>query len=164
MLQKTDFDLREMEGIEVNEASLSDDRADINNPIPMIYQSGYLTIKDYDERFRMYTLGFPNEEVKYGFLNFVSPFYTPIAQTDTSFYIGKFIRELESGDVDAFLTRLRCFFAGIPYDLNDRTEAALSDGVLPRLPAYGAVYGDGGPECPGACRCGGEDTGLHLRV
>ena len=87
MLQKTDFDLREMEGIEVNEASLSDDRADINNPIPMIYQSGYLTIKDYDERFRMYTLGFPNEEVKYGFLNFVSPFYTPIAQTDTSFYI-----------------------------------------------------------------------------
>lgn len=122
MLQKTDFDLREMEGIEVNEASLSDDRADINNPIPMIYQSGYLTIKDYDERFRMYTLGFPNEEVKYGFLNFVSPFYTPIAQTDTSFYIGKFIRELESGDVDAFLTRLRCFFAGIPYDLNDRTE------------------------------------------
>ena len=42
------------------------------------------------------------------------PFYTPIAQTDTSFYIGKFIRELESGDVDAFLTRLRCFFAGIP--------------------------------------------------
>lgn len=88
----------------------------------MIYQSGYLTIKDYDERFRMYTLGFPNEEVKYGFLNFVSPFYTPIAQTDTSFYIGKFIRELESGDVDAFLTRLRCFFVGIPYDLNDRTE------------------------------------------
>lgn len=59
MLQKTDFDLREMEGIEVNEASLSDDRADINNPIPMIYQSGYLTIKDYDERFRMYTLGSP---------------------------------------------------------------------------------------------------------
>lgn len=163
MLQKTDFDLREMEGIEVNEASLSDDRADINNPIPMIYQSGYLTIKDYDERFRMYTLGFPNEEVKYGFLNFVSPFYTPIAQTDTSFYIGKFIRELESGDVDAFLTRLRCFFAGIPYDLRPH-GAALSDGVLPRLPAYGAVYGDGGPECPGACRCGGEDTGLHLRV
>lgn len=64
MLQKTDFDLREMEGIEANEASLSDDRADINNPIPMIYQSGYLTIKDYDERFRMYTLGFPNGEVK----------------------------------------------------------------------------------------------------
>ena len=88
----------------------------------MIYQSGYLTIKKYDERFQIYTLGFPNDEVKYGFLNFVTPFYTPVAETETSFYIGKFIHELESGDVDAFLTRLRAFFAGIPYELNDRTE------------------------------------------
>ena len=122
MLKKTDFDLRELDGIEVSAASLSDDRANINNPVPMIYQSGYLTIKKYDERFQIYTLGFPNDEVKYGFLNFVTPFYTPVAETETSFYIGKFIHELESGDVDAFLTRLRAFFAGIPYELNDRTE------------------------------------------
>ena len=122
MLKKTDFDLRELDGIEVSAASLSDDRANINNPVPMIYQSGYLTIKKYDERFQIYTLGFPNDEVKYGFLNFVTPFYTPVAESETSFYIGKFIHELESGDVDAFLTRLRAFFAGIPYELNDRTE------------------------------------------
>ena len=88
----------------------------------MIYQSGYLTIKKYDNEFQIYTLGFPNEEVKYGFLNFVTPFYTPIKETDTSFYIGKFIRELREGDPDAFLTRLRAFFAGISYELNDRTE------------------------------------------
>lgn len=70
----------------------------------------------------MYTFDFPNEEVKYGFLNFVTPFYTPVSQNDTTFYIGKFIRELRSGDVDSFLTHLRCFFADIPYGLNDRTE------------------------------------------
>lgn len=122
ILKKTDFDLRELDGIEVSAASLSDDRANINNPVPMIYQSGYLSIKAYDERFQIYTLGFPNDEVKYGFLNFVTPFYTPVAETDTSFYIGKFIHELESGDVDAFLTRLRAFFAGISYELNNRTE------------------------------------------
>ena len=122
MLKKTDFDLRELDGIEVSAASLSDDRANINNPVPMIYQSGYLTIKAYDEEFQIYTLGFPNDEVKYGFLNFVTPFYTPVAETETSFYIGKFIRELREGDPDAFLTRLRAFFAGIPYELNDRTE------------------------------------------
>ena len=122
MLKKTDFDLRELDGIEVSAASLSDDRANINNPVPMIYQSGYLTIKKYDERFQIYTLGFPNDEVKYGFLNFVTPFYTPVAETDTSFYIGKFIRELREGDPDAFLTRLRAFFAGISYELNNRTE------------------------------------------
>lgn len=122
MLQKTDFDLRELEGIEVTAASLSDDRANIHNPVPMIYQSGYLTIKGYDEEFQMYTLGFPNEEVKYGFLNFVSPFYTPVTQSDTTFYIGNFVRELRKGDVESFLTRLRAFFADFPYELNTKTE------------------------------------------
>ena len=122
ILKKTDFDLRELDGIEVSSASLSDDRANISNPIPMIYQSGYLTIKSYDQRFRVYILGFPNEEVKYGFLNFAAPFYTPVSSTDTSFYIGKFVHELETGDVDAFLTRLNCFFADFPYELNSKTE------------------------------------------
>ena len=122
MLRKTDFDLRDLDGIEVNSASLSDDRADIHNPVPMIYQSGYLTIKKYDSQFGLYTLGFPNEEVKYGFLNFVAPFYTPVAFTNTAFYIAKFVRELRSGDVESFLERLRCFFADFPYELNAKTE------------------------------------------
>lgn len=122
ILKKTNFDLRELEGLEVSAASLSDDRANIDNSVPMIYQSGYLTIKSYDKEFRTYTLGFPNEEVKYGFLNFASPFYTPISSTDTSFYIGRFVQELRSGDVEAFLTRLTSFFADFPYELNAKTE------------------------------------------
>lgn len=122
MLKRTDFDLRQMEGIEVSAASLSDDRANVKNPVPMIYQSGYLTIKAYDKRFQIYTLGFPNEEVKYGFLNFAAPFYTPVPETDTAFYIGKFVNELESGNAEAFLNRLRAFFADFPYELNTKTE------------------------------------------
>ena len=122
MLKKTDYDLRKLDGIHVQAPSLSDDRADARNPVPMIYQSGYLTIKDYDERFQEYTLGFPNDEVRYGFLNFIAPFYTPVSQNDTGFYIGRFVRELRAGDVDACLTRMRAFFADIPYELNDRTE------------------------------------------
>lgn len=122
MLQKTNYDLREMEGVEVSAANLSDDRANIHNPIPMIYQSGYLTIKEYDEEFMQYTLGFPNEEVKYGFLNFVAPFYTPVAAQSTTFYIGRFVQELRTGETEAFLNRLRAFFADIPYELNDKTE------------------------------------------
>ena len=122
MLKKTNFDLRDMDGIEVGAASLSDDRADVNNPVPMVYQSGYLTIKEYNEEFQMYTLGFPNEEVKYGFLNFASPFYTPVSQNDTNFYIGRFVQELRSGDTEAFLNRLRAFFADFPYELNREKE------------------------------------------
>lgn len=122
MLKKTDYDLRKLDGVEVSAASLSDDRADIHNPIPMIYQSGYLTIKKFDEEFREYTLGFPNEEVEYGFLNFAAPFYTPVHESDTAFYIGKFVRELREGNLDAFLTRMEAFFADFPYDLNTKTE------------------------------------------
>ncbi|NDV60658.1 AAA family ATPase [Bacteroides sp. 519] len=122
MLKQTDFDLRELDGIQVPAASLTDDRADINNPVPIIYQSGYLTIKKYDERFQVYTLGYPNEEVKYGFLNFVTPFYTPIQEKNAPFYIGQFVDELEKGEAEAFLTRLRAFFADFPYELNNKTE------------------------------------------
>ncbi|NDV60605.1 ATP-binding protein [Bacteroides sp. 519] len=122
VLKKTDFDLRKLDGIQVPAASLTNDRASVNNPVPMIYQSGYLTIKAYDEEFRTYTLGYPNEEVKYGFLNFVTPFYACVGAEDAPFYIGQFVSELRNGNVEAFLTRLRAFFADFPYELNDKTE------------------------------------------
>ena len=122
LLKKTDYDLRNLEGIQLDVNSFADYRADASRPIPVIYQSGYLTIKGYDKRFRLYTLGFPNDEVKYGFLNFITPFYSSVPAKDSAFYIGKFVNELESGDVNAFTTRLRAFFAGIPYELKDKTE------------------------------------------
>ena len=73
LLKKTDYDLRHLEGIELPVNQFADYRADADYPIPVIYQSGYLTIKGYDPRFKVYTLGFPNEEVEYGFLNFLLP-------------------------------------------------------------------------------------------
>ncbi len=97
-------------------------RADRKNPIPLIYQSGYLTIKDYDREFRLYRLGFPNDEVRYGFLNFLLPFYTAVTDEERSFYIGKFVQELRTGNVDAFMHRFEAFFADFPYELNDQTE------------------------------------------
>lgn len=122
LLKRTDYDLRELEGVELSADQFADYRTDADYPIPVIYQSGYLTIKGYNSRFKSYILGFPNDEVKYGFLNFVSPYYTGKADGKSRFNIEHFVRELESGDVDAFLTRLRSFFAGIPYELNDKTE------------------------------------------
>lgn len=87
ILKKKDFDFRQLDGIEVSSASLSDNRANISNPVPMIYQSGYLAIKSYDQRFHTYMLRFDNEEVKYGFLNFAAPFYSPAPSNDTTFYM-----------------------------------------------------------------------------
>ena len=88
----------------------------------MIYQSGYLTIKAYDKEVCLYTRQFPNDEVCYGFLNFLVPFYTKVTDDETGFHIAKFMRELKSGDVEAFMERLKIFFSGIPYELSDDTE------------------------------------------
>lgn len=122
MLKKIRYDLRELDGLEVSTASLTDDRVNIDNPVPMIYQSGYLTIKEYDNELHLYKLGYPNDEVKYGFLNFITPFYTSLDETKAPFYIGQFVKELRAGDVEAFLARFRAFFADFPYQLNEKTE------------------------------------------
>lgn len=123
LLKKSEYDLRKViDGLETQASAFTEYRADANNPIPLIYQSGYLTIKEYDREFQLYKLEFPNEEVRYGFLSFIAPFYTSITDDDKGFYIGKFVQELRAGNVDAFLTRLRAFFADFPYELNARTE------------------------------------------
>lgn len=71
MLRKSEYDLRILlDGIEAPASMFSEYRVEANNPIPLIYQSGYLTIKDYNARFRNYLLEFPNDEVRYGFMSF----------------------------------------------------------------------------------------------
>lgn len=122
-LLKSDYDLRTlMDGVETPAINFTEYRAEANNPIPLIYQSGYLTIKEYDKEFKMYTLGFPNDEVRYGFLNFLVPFYTTVTDDKKSFYIGKFVQELRNGEINAFMQRFEAFFADFPYELNDKTE------------------------------------------
>ncbi len=123
LLKQSDYDLRELlDGVEAPASSFTEYRVNVDNPIPLIYQSGYLTIKEYDSRFNNYFLAFPNDEVRYGFMDFLVPFYTSLAEEERGFYIGKFVSELERGDVDAFMKRLRAFFADFPYELNTRTE------------------------------------------
>lgn len=123
LLKQSDYDLRLLiDGIETTFPAFSEYRAEVNNPLPMIYQSGYLTIKDYDSEVELYTLKFPNDEVRYGFLNFLVPYYTKVSDDETGFHIAKFMRELRTGKVDEFMKRLKVFFTGIPYDLSDDTE------------------------------------------
>ncbi|WP_291527991.1 ATP-binding protein [Bacteroides sp. UBA939] len=87
------------------------------DPIPVIYQSGYLTIKSNGERAGNYRLGFPNREVEEGFTQFLLPFYVNSNASKSAFGIQKFIDEVEAGDYDAFFHRLQGFFADTPYEL-----------------------------------------------
>lgn len=84
------------------------------NPIPVIYQSGYLTIKGYDERFKKYRLGFPNKEVEEGFLNFLLPFYST-AGSKSPYFIEEFVNEVEAGNPERFMQRLSTMLADTDY-------------------------------------------------
>jgi hypothetical protein len=83
LLKKADFDLLQFnEGVTISARSIDDYRAESGNITPILYQSGYLTIKDYNPRRALYTLGFPNEEVQYGFLEELLPAYLPYIKDD----------------------------------------------------------------------------------
>ena len=116
LLKKSGYDLERMTRVETS-ADILDSIFTDDNPIPVIYQSGYLTIKDYDREFGMYTLGFPNREVEDGFMNFLLPYYASVDRTQSPFEIKQFVRDVRSGDIDSFMERLQSFLADCPYEL-----------------------------------------------
>ena len=116
LLKHNHYDLEQMTHEETS-VDVLNSIYDDDSPIPVIYQSGYLTIKGYDERFGMYRLGFPNREVEEGFIRFLLPFYTNVSKVETPFAIQKFVREVESGDYNSFFRRLQSFFADTTYEV-----------------------------------------------
>ena len=117
LLKKHRYNLERMADEETDAQVLNSIDSESTNPIPVIYQSGYLTIKGYDERFGIYRLGFPNREVEEGFVRFLLPFYANTNKVDAPFEIQNFVREVETGNYDAFFRRLQSFFADTPYEL-----------------------------------------------
>ena len=116
LLQRNHYDLERMAHVQTDADVLNSIYGD-EDPIPVIFQSGYLTIKGYDKEFGLYRLGFPNREVEEGFIKFLVPFYTRFNKVEAPFEIQKFVMELRAGDIDAFFKRLRSFFADTPYEL-----------------------------------------------
>ena len=117
LLKKHHYDLERMAHEETDSQVLNSIDSESTNPIPVIYQSGYLTIKGYDEEFGMYRLGFPNREVEEGFVRFLLPFYANVNKVESPFEIQKFVREVRSGDYDSFFLRLQSFFADTTYEV-----------------------------------------------
>ena len=94
LLKRTDYNLYDMAHTQTNADVLNSIDIVSRNPIPVIYQSGYLTIKEYDPEFQIYTLGFPNQEVEEGFVRYLLPYYSSITAVDSTFEIQKFIKEI----------------------------------------------------------------------
>ena len=93
-----------------------DYKADVERPLPMIYQSGYLTIKGYDREMNTFLLDFPNNEVKEGFVTLVANNYLG-AKEDTDSWVRTAVIALRKGDLKEFRTQLTSFLASIPYSM-----------------------------------------------
>ena len=92
-----------------------------DNSLPMLYQTGYLTIKSYDERMQLYTLGYPNREVKIGFTRGLLGEY-PSKTGTASGFVAHFYAAMDSQDIDLAMEKLQAYLAGIPNDLDNKTE------------------------------------------
>ena len=89
--------------------------------LPLLYQTGYLTIKAYCPEDDSYTLGYPNREVREGFLKGLLNSYRGSEGMSASFVL-QFNKALKTNDINGAMERLQSFLAGIPYDLENKTE------------------------------------------
>ena len=116
-LRNGKFNLEDLTLEGVPASALGGVNADDSDPVPVLYQSGYLTIKSYDERWERYSLKYPNKEVERGFMEGLARIYTPSLSYNTPFDIRKFVEDFEKGDTESLMKRFEAFFADADYEI-----------------------------------------------
>ena len=123
VMKQTSFDVTTLsDQVEVSIEDLSGMQDIINRPIPLFFQTGYLTIKNYDKEFNIYTLGFPNDEVKNGFLKFIFSYYVPVNPAEGNTTTAKLAKALRTGSPDVFMRTLEALFANTTYQIQGDSE------------------------------------------
>ena len=123
VMKRTSFDITTLsDNVVVPESALNGMQDIVSKPVPLFFQTGYLTIKDYDKEYREYRLGFPNEEVKNGFLNFIYSYYVPVNPAENSTMTSQLSRALKRGQPEAFMTILEALFADTTYQIQGDAE------------------------------------------
>ena len=112
LLKDNNFCLPDLTSEGVTAETLTDVESFKDNPIAVIYQSGYLTIKEYDEEFNIYRLGFPNKEVAEGFIKYLVPYYMPIKDSESVYFVSNFIADVRKGNPEQFMTSVPPRFQG----------------------------------------------------
>ena len=110
------------------------------NPLPALYQSGYLTIRRYRPDHRMFVLGFPNQEVRTGFADCLYQYITQTQPNDRSrsVFLNAYYDFMDSGDLSQFVQALKAFYASVPYVLDNRNEHHYQTVLYTLLLAFGA--------------------------
>ena len=115
LLSHTNENMNEITGKYYSAEEFIDYKANVEQPLPMIYQSGYLTIKDFDIEDNTFLLEYPNKEVKRGFLTMIASSYFNIGETPS--WIRSAVSNLKKGNIEDFRIGLTSFLASIPYTM-----------------------------------------------
>ena len=123
LLNHTQEDLNELTGRYYRPEEFVDYKADVEKPLPMIYQSGYLTIKGYERTYNRFLLDFPNNEVKNGFVSLIAADYLK-PQENMKNWVIDVVESLKHGNVEQLRKLFTSFLAGIPYSMRAKKDEA----------------------------------------
>lgn len=121
LLSKKNILIPELEGITASRQRFDAPTEKVNDPVPVLYQSGYITIKEYQNG--MYKLGFPNEEVRQGFSESMLQYLSPDYQGEQDSFAWNFGEAMRADDIDTAMEALKVYLAGFPYDIHHGSEA-----------------------------------------
>ena len=108
-------DITTMDMIAARASAFDQPTENMDDALPLLYQSGYITIKDYDRETDFYILSIPNKEVRTGFVENMIPLYTGINKNKTAGFAMRFWRALKNDNIVAAMQEMKAFLAGIPY-------------------------------------------------
>ncbi|MBP5174874.1 MAG: AAA family ATPase [Treponema sp.] len=115
LIEESNYDLTDiLDGVMLKSSSFSDYRVGGGSLTPIIYHSGYLTIKDYDRETDLFTLGFPNEEVQDGFVEFLLPLYTNIPEDRLGLAVENFRKSIRTRDIESLMTLFSAAISDLP--------------------------------------------------
>ena len=121
-LRNGKFNLEDLTLDGVPASALTGVNADDSDPMPILYQSGYLTIQSYNEQTEEYSLKYPNKEVERGFMEGLANIYVPSARYNSPFAVRKFAEDFKKGDAEGLMKRFEAFFADADYEIAGDAE------------------------------------------
>ena len=128
MLRKYHTDLTTLDGSIADASDFDKSTENMQDVLPLFYQSGYLTIKGYKRMMKRYILGYPNQEVKAGLMECLIPSYVNTTTRLAGCACADICEALLGDDVDQALSAARSFFAGIPYQEGTLKDAPAAEG------------------------------------
>ncbi len=139
VLKRDDFFIPSLDCIETIESSLSANESYIQNPVSLLFESGYITIKGFEDELQIFTLGLPNLEVAKSFTEALLPIYSGYEKEKTNEVCIRMRRNLVKGEAESFMEELKTFLHGNPYELTqlDKREKYFQSCLFLMLRALG---------------------------